>query len=633
MKKHIHFKSVMNTLYASVVIIPLIIISLVAVNFTRSYIVDISKDYNEQVINNLKVNIESFFAEHNRQMNGLRELLAISEDEDHNAIIQTVFENQKLFHHILYIDNEGSVVNTYPKEEDIAGFDFSREPSFSAIQNGAIEAWSTPYFYTRENLVSVNYAIPAGDMTLLGVVHLNLIEDIFKDSIYDDDLIVAITDQNGVYIMHTDYTFVEQRETDIYANIEKLNFKRLEINAEDYFATSTTSSKYGWKFIIYEPVSNLQDKLMRYLGMLVLLILGLVIISIFVGYKFNKIIYTNLSTVIAKTKEVEEGRYLIEKDESAFHEFNEISKTLKSMALEIKSREDQILNQSYEIELMNKELETRVNARTNELYSTNQELEITLENLKRTQDQLVESEKLASLGDLVAGLAHEINTPLGVILTIVTYLQESTEKVKEHYDKGLLKKGDFEEHLNSTLESEGLIYDNINRAIELISSFKLISADKQNVEKKQIIVSEFMGNIIKSLMPQMKKSNVMIELHCPEVIEMTTIPLSLYQVIVNLVMNTKVHAYDSDGGLVDISVHKKNQGVEIIVEDYGKGISSENIKKIFEPFYTTKRGDGGTGLGLNIVYNTIKQNLKGDITCKSESHVGTQFVILLPEEI
>lgn len=300
------------------------------------------------------------------------------------------------------------------------------------------------------------------------------------------------------------------------------------------------------------------------------------------------------------------------------------------MAGEIQNREEQILRQHHDIERMNKELEHRVNLRTYELYQTNQELQITLENLKLTQEQLVESEKLASLGDLVAGLAHEINTPLGIILTIVTYMEESTKKMKVAYDQGLLKKGDFEKHLESIIESETLIHDNVSRAIELISSFKMISAEQRSLEKRTLVLSDFLYHLIKSIEPQMKKSSIQVRLHCDENIEIETIPLTLYQILINILMNTRVHAYENFGGYVDVSVFSKTQAVEITVEDYGVGIPKEYMKKIFDPFFTTKRGTGGTGLGLSITYNSIKQNLQGEIYCTSEVGGGTKFVLTLP---
>jgi C4-dicarboxylate-specific signal transduction histidine kinase len=385
--------------------------------------------------------------------------------------------------------------------------------------------------------------------------------------------------------------------------------------------------------MIFEEVKEVNKRLSSLIFFLGSSMFILVLLTITFGFKINDIVLRNLQILLKKTKEVEEGQYIISIDNSNFVEFNEIRRSFLSMLDEIKMREDQILSQNYEIESMNRELEERVNARTNELYSANQELEVALENLKTTQDQLVESEKLASLGELVSGLAHEINTPLGIILTVITYLQETTKQVESNYDKGILKKSDFENYINAHVESEHLIYDNISKAIELISSFKLISAEQRNIEKRLVDIKEFIESIVRSVDPKLKKSNIQINMHLEKKIEIETIPIALYQILVNLLMNVKFHAYGDQGGVIDLFVNEHANYLELIIQDYGAGIDDGHMKKIFDPFFTTKRGEGGTGLGLNIVYNTVKQNLKGEIKCYSEMNVGTQFVIHLPYDI
>jgi len=632
MKYRLKIKSILNTLFLTVVIVPLFIITFVALGYTRNYIIDVSRGYNQHIINNIQNNIEHFFNEPQKDLSLMKESILYNDGINSN-FAEAFIENRKYFHHILLIDEDGTVVQTYPYTDDIIGFDYSREKAFISVSNGAPEAWSRIYIYTRENLVSVNYAVPIENKVLLGVIHLSSMEEQLISGIADSELIVGITDFSGVYIMHSDYEKVEQRVTDPNVFGGDLDFEPVIYNSKKYYATSVESDYQGWKVIIYEPYDRLQQRIVKYITYLSIIIVGLASVSTLIGRKVFDLFFKNLDQVVKNTKSVAEGHYIIPDDEGVFIEFNEINKNFRYMASEVKSREDLILNQSYEIEKMNKELESRVIERTNELFSTNQELEITLENLKHTQDQLIESEKLASLGDLVAGLAHEINTPLGIIITVVTYLQDSTSKVKNKYESGQLKKDDFKQHLKASLDSEGLIYDNINRAIELVSSFKLISTEQRNTEKRNIVLHEFLESIIKSLEPQMKKSNIKIRLHCAEEIEIITIPLSLYQIVLNLVYNAKIHAYDNTGGYIDIDVVKSENFIRISLKDYGRGITHENLKKIFDPFFTTHRGSGGTGLGLSIVYNSVKQNLHGKISCTSVIDSGTEFVIELPFNI
>jgi signal transduction histidine kinase len=633
MKNKFELKSVLNILYASVVIIPMIIIGIIAAYYTRNYIIDLSRDYNDQVINNLKLNIEAFFEVPRKDMNLLKDII----EEDSNLLddeyLESYYDNQTLFHHILIIDSNGKVVNTFPNEEDIIGFDYSRETAVTQLYAGAEDAWSKTYIYTKENIISINYATNVGDYIVLGIIHFDVIEALIDDSIYSKDIIVGVTDQSGMYILHSDMTNVQQRVTDANVVLNDLNYSKVNFGSDEYYGTSVKADYQDWHIVIYEPAEKLNNRLLEFILYITGIIVAMLIVAILVGRRVNHLIVNNLDKVVFNTQEVAEGHYLLDEVDSPFVEFNTINNNFKYMAGEIKSREDQILNQSFEIELMNKELENRVIERTNELYATNQELEIALTNLKTTQDQLIESEKLASLGNLVSGLAHEINTPLGIILTIITYLQETTHKVKEKYDTGHLKKADFETLINSSLESEALIYDNVSRAIELISSFKLISAEQRNIEKRVINIKDFIENILRSLEPQMKKVNIEMRLSCPDDLVFETIPLTFYQILMNLIMNTKIHAYDESGGIVNITVNDEKHHVAIIVEDYGEGIRQENVRKIFEPFFTTKRGSGGTGLGLNIVYNSVKQNLQGNIICNSSEGEGTSFIIELPRNL
>jgi C4-dicarboxylate-specific signal transduction histidine kinase len=327
---------------------------------------------------------------------------------------------------------------------------------------------------------------------------------------------------------------------------------------------------------------------------------------------------------------VREGNYRFVIEESRFVEFNEISHNFDLMVKEVESRQREVMAQKNEIEDMNKNLEARIEERTADLNASNSKLEKTLLHLKETQDQLIESEKLASLGNLVAGLAHEINTPLGLCLTIITYLQDKTKENNKKFQINQLKKSDLTTYFKSAIESEQLVSDNLHRAIDLISNFKLITNEQRNVEKKTILLDDFLLNIVKGLNQELEKSNISLAMTCEEDIYIETIPLSLYQVVMNLLMNAKMHAYDDQAGMIKIDASKKDEEVLIIIEDYGSGIDEENLKHIFEPFFTTKRGQGGTGLGLHIVYNTIRQNLKGNIACNSKSGHGTKFTITLP---
>ncbi|MCB0192051.1 MAG: PAS domain-containing sensor histidine kinase [Anaerolineae bacterium] len=260
-----------------------------------------------------------------------------------------------------------------------------------------------------------------------------------------------------------------------------------------------------------------------------------------------------------------------------------------------------------------------------------QALSKALESLKAAQEQVVETEKMAALGGLVAGVAHEISTPVGIGVTAASTLQDETEAFLACYQQGRLKRSTLDEYIKIAQESAHLILKNLTRASELVQSFKQVAVDQTNLEYRRFIVRAYLEEVLRSLKPQLKRTNHRIRVMGDNELVIESFPGAFSQIITNLIMNSVIHAYDEDNaGLLEFKLFQ--QGDYLVIEycDDGRGISVENLNKIFQPFFTTARERGGSGLGLNIVYNLVTQKLKGDITCKSEFGKGTQFVIRIP---
>lgn len=261
------------------------------------------------------------------------------------------------------------------------------------------------------------------------------------------------------------------------------------------------------------------------------------------------------------------------------------------------------------------------------------ELEFALETLKQTQNQLIQSEKMAALGGLVAGVAHEINTPVGVSVTAASYLDEKNNEIMNLFESGKLKKGDMEKYINTTMESIKILVINLERASNLVKSFKQIAVDQTREEKRTFKLNEYINEVLLSLHPKIKKTKHKIIVNCMDDIWITASPGGISQVITNLVVNSLVHAFDDgDEGIMTIKITSEKDEIIMEYSDNGKGISENDIKKIYEPFFTTKRGKGGTGLGLNIVYNIVTNEYKGKIKCNSILGNGTTFIIRIPEK-
>ena len=289
---------------------------------------------------------------------------------------------------------------------------------------------------------------------------------------------------------------------------------------------------------------------------------------------------------------------------------------------------------AYSIFERNIVLQQSVESRTHELEVRNQQLAETLQNLQGATDQLVQSEKLAALGGLVAGVAHEVNTPVGIGLTAASHFQMLVREINQQFNTGAMKKSDLTKFFTACEESAAIIVANLTRAGELIHSFKKVAVDSTSEQLQTINLNHYIRDIILTLSPQIKKTKVEISIDCPENLTIETFPGSISQIVTNLVMNAMIHAFESDAtGMVVLSAKatgKSYRDLSLIVSDNGKGIAAEHLTKIFEPFFTTKRGQGGSGLGLHLIYNIITKNLRGSIICESSIGKGSRFVMLFP---
>ncbi len=266
------------------------------------------------------------------------------------------------------------------------------------------------------------------------------------------------------------------------------------------------------------------------------------------------------------------------------------------------------------------------------LENTNLELETLLEQLEEAQGMLIESETMASLGRLVAGVAHELNTPLGVSVTANSYLKNRIRDLAKKYAAGTMTEKDFSAFLSKAKEHSDLLSVNIERATELITNFKKVAADQSYFERQKFNLLTYLKMTLASIEPELKKLKPELDIDCDPNINITGYPGAFSQVIINLIQNALLHAFHATAKNPKISIQAKLQDeeVQLILADNGKGIQPESLPHIFEPFFTTRRNQGGTGLGLNIVYSLVRQKMQGTISCESTLGEGTRFIINLP---
>lgn len=265
------------------------------------------------------------------------------------------------------------------------------------------------------------------------------------------------------------------------------------------------------------------------------------------------------------------------------------------------------------------------------LEDKNNELGKTLQSLKVTQAKLIEAEKNAALGNLVAGVAHEINTPLGISVTAASVLKEDASDFLNTYKNGKMKRSDLETFVDTAIDSSRMILANLKRAADLVQSFKQVAVDQSTEVKRCFNLKEYLEEIMLSLIAELKKNKHTVTIEGDETLILNSYPGALSQIVTNLVMNSLIHAYDQ-GKAGEIKINFKREGNQVIFQyrDDGKGILPEHLSQIFDPFFTTNRSQGSTGLGLHIVYNLVSQQLNGTIQCESQVGVGTTFTIYLP---
>jgi PAS domain S-box-containing protein len=258
--------------------------------------------------------------------------------------------------------------------------------------------------------------------------------------------------------------------------------------------------------------------------------------------------------------------------------------------------------------------------------------EAALRNLRETQNSLIEAEKLAALGRLVAGVAHEVNNPVGISLTVASSLERKTALFAAEVARGDLKRSSLSEFLETSRDASSQLVANLNRAAELITSFKQVAADRNYSDQRTFDLGDLTEQVVMSLRPGLRKHNLTLNVDCQPNLTMNSYPGPYGQVLTNLFLNAVAHAFpDGKQGAVDIQVRESGKdNVEIIFSDNGCGMSLDVRRRAFDPFFTTRRDKGGTGLGLHIVYSIVTNRLGGRLDLDSEPGGGTRIQIILP---
>jgi len=303
---------------------------------------------------------------------------------------------------------------------------------------------------------------------------------------------------------------------------------------------------------------------------------------------------------------------------------NKMRLTLKNDIIKLEEAENALIN-------LNGELEIKVYDRTAKLADSNKQLQQSLDDLTLAKDSLVQSEKMASLGQLVAGVAHEVNTPLGICVTSITALKEKVLDLTNAVETESLTKSKLTKTLNLLVEYQQIIERSLNKSVELIRGFKSVAVEQHTDPELDINLAQHVNDIVNTVKTMFKRKKYNIHLEVDDQLNMVTYPSAWNQILTNFLMNSHIHGFEGrDEGDISIVFTESNGYLTLIYKDNGIGVDEEIKKRIFDPFITTKRGQGGSGLGMNIVFNLVSSKLGGAIKFIDEEEQGCTFQVKVP---
>jgi signal transduction histidine kinase len=382
----------------------------------------------------------------------------------------------------------------------------------------------------------------------------------------------------------------------------------------------------------YSVFSQLDEFRKQMLGIISATFVICMLLGVIISLRFQHVLLEPLSRLVYASENIRRQKdYSIRVVQEGNDEFSKLSVSFNYMLDEIQANNQKQREVEEEIRQLNLNLEEKVTGRTVQLANANKQLQTTLSHLEDSQNKLVEQEKMASLGELVAGIAHEINTPIGIGVTAVSHLNHIIGQLREKFENKTLTNSFVEDFLSNATNGAEISLLNLSRAADIISNFKLIAVDQSSDQLRKISLNSYLHDVLMSLSPQLKKYKHTITIECDDDLEVYIRAGALVQIMTNLIMNSLFHGFEHiEKGAITITAKTIEAEVHICYEDNGCGMSASSLTKLFEPFYTTKRGKGGSGLGASLVYNLVTQGLNGRISASSDLHKGLTFNIDFP---
>ncbi|MCP4598017.1 ATP-binding protein [Neptuniibacter sp.] len=561
-------------------------------------------------------------------------------DESIEELLDLYASNQSYFEAIYLTDEKGKIEHIglpdYQQylRPNFLGLDLSYSERYKQARSVGRGVWTETFLSAVSGRLSVAYAQPLLDGVIIGEISVDELPKLVFNLAAEYDVTVMILDKGRQLIAHPNLEYsLQQLNLSDYELVKRTDSGDnvslpLQFQEDDLFGTAAIIPELNWMVIAAQDRLQIEAEQSAINQILLVAVLIGMLAAGVTGSLLSKEFISGFSHNTKLAQALAEGVYMIDPKASRIRELNWLGESLKVTSQAINKREQEICQ-------LNAELEHRVEERTEDLRQTNTELHHALHNLKITQDELIQSEKLAALGALVAGLSHELNTPIGNSMMASSTLAENSQRVGQLLHDNKLKKSDFDTFIAETESGNQILMRNLERASELIRSFKQVAVDQSSSSQRPFILKQLLDEILITLIPMLKKTRVQVNLTVEESIKMDSFPGALAQIITNLVQNALVHGFpDNQSGTININAARiDGYQVLLTVEDDGLGIPLDKQTSIFDPFFTTKLGQGGSGIGLHIVHNLVNNLLQGTITVSSEPGQGTSMQIRMPCEV
>jgi len=486
----------------------------------------------------------------------------------------------------------------------------------------------------------------------------NHIEGAYNIIFQPDGRLIAHPNQMGAIQASNGNLYIQKSSDNNLINIFEQVIHRqpgqvvVENTKDEELLAITKIEGPDWYLVTVYPqslLSHLAFDTARFIFMLGILSLFIEITLLFI------VLHTQMAKplreFIGSTQKVATGDFSLDRTHLPVHrsdEIGQLAQSFQQMAGQLKTSFDSLETKNIELERLNTELQQAIQAAEAANQALNQtlatldakviertaQLNAKVEELTKTRHELVQSEKMASLGRLVAGFAHELNTPIGVGVSSASLLQEKTQMVNQLIEQEEVDEDELIAALDSIHQMAELTLSNLRRASGLVGSFKRTAIDQSSDDIRQFQFKQGLEDVINTLHNNFKKTAIDIQVDCPDDLVIYSFPGALDQILTNLMMNSFIHGFENGqkAGQIHIEVQQLENQLHLTYSDTGKGIPPENLAKIFEPFFTTHRAHGGSGLGLYICYNLVTSQFKGQMTCESTVDQGTTFYVVFPIE-